>query len=404
MKICFLGGARYSKPLDKTTEKKFSVLKPLGEIFVIGFSQGLRPQRFTEHAHFYLLSKLPLPILRYAEVFIVGPCVILWLIVRRGVQVLVAQSPYEGFAAAWAKKVAGWLGRKVVLVVESHGDFAESLFLQRHVPLPRLYRFLMRRVAYFTLRQADLLRAISYVTKRQLEHYAAGKPIGQFPAWTDIEVFLQAGSDGGSRPTQNILYAGVLISLKGVHCLVKAFSCIAADFPQARLIIVGREEDKIYATDLRTRIRQANLNERTQFTGEVSQLELAEWMRQACVLVLPSFSEGLGRVVIEAMATGIPVIGSRVGGVPEIVRDGATGFLVPPGDEEALSERLRWILMHSNEAQQMGRCARVFAEHFFSSEAYVQSYRQIFEAAHTLLCEPDLFHAHSTFQSRDRQR
>src|SRR2546428_3519767 len=259
-RVCFLGGARYSQPLDKTTEKKFSVLKLLGELFVIGFSQDLRPRRFIEHAHFYLLSKLPLPLLRHVEMFIVGPWVILWLIVRHGIQVLVAQSPYEGFAAAWAKRVAGWFGRKVVLVVESHGDFEKSLFLQRHVPLPRLYLFLMRRVAYFTLKQADLLRAISHVTKRQLEQYVAGKSIYQFPTWTDIEIFLQAGShDGGYRSMQNILYAGVLTSLKGVHCLVKAFSCIASDFPQARLIIIGREEDKSYAADLKMQIGQTGL-------------------------------------------------------------------------------------------------------------------------------------------------
>ena len=136
--ICFIGGTRYSKPLNATAEKKFRALKSLGELFVIGFSQDLRLRRFTEHANFYLLPKIPIPVLRYAEMFILGPLLACWLIFRRRIQVLVAQSPYEGFAAALAKKIAGWLGRKVVLVVENHGDFEESLFLYRRIRLQRL--------------------------------------------------------------------------------------------------------------------------------------------------------------------------------------------------------------------------------------------------------------------------
>ena len=108
-------------------------------------------------------------------------------------------------------------------------------------------------------------------------------------------------------------------------------------------------------------------------------------MRNACVFVLPSTSEGLGRVIIEAMATGLPVIGSRVGGIPEMVKNGTTGFLVSPGDVAALAERLRWVLEHPKEAQEMGSHARTLAERFFSTTAYVQGYQHIFAAARAVL-------------------
>src|SRR5919109_2427470 len=140
IKVCFLGAARYSRPLDETTEKKFRAISSLGEAFVVGFSLDLRPRRFTEHAHFYLLPQLPLPFLRYVEMFLLGPLVTCWLIFARGVQVLVAQSPYEGFAAAIAKRIAGWLGHRVRLVVENHGDFQESLFLYRRIVLQKIVR------------------------------------------------------------------------------------------------------------------------------------------------------------------------------------------------------------------------------------------------------------------------
>ena len=103
------------------------------------------------------------------------------------------------------------------------------------------------------------------------------------------------------------------------------------------------------------------------------------------MFVLPPYSEGLGRVVFEAMATGTAVIGSQVGGIPEIVEDGVTGFLVQPGDETRLAERLRWILEHPDEAQEMGHRARAFAESFFSTGRYIKGYRQIFDVVQLLI-------------------
>ncbi|CEP68824.1 Glycosyl transferase, family 1 [Moorella glycerini] len=385
MKVCFLGGARYGRPLDSTSEKKFKALEALGDVFVIGFSHDGRPRRFSQHAYFYLLPTLPLPVLRYLEMLVIGPVLALWLIFRRGVRVLVAQSPYEGFAAALAKRLARVAGRRVALVVENHGDFEESLFMQRRILLPGLYRFLMGAVAGYALNNADLLRAVSFSTKRQLERWTSGKPIHQFMAWTDIEAFFQSRGSHDEGGIREILYAGMLTPLKGVHHLVNAFSCLARDFPQVRLTIVGREEYRGYAENLRRQVRQLGLEGRVQFVGQVPQAELAVWMSRAFVFVLPSLSEGLGRVVVEAMATGRPVIGSNVGGIPEMVQDGITGFLVPPGDEAALAEKLRWLLEHPVEAGEMGGRARTFAEHFFSTEAYVENYKQILKTARSLL-------------------
>jgi len=383
-KVCFIGGARYSQPLDRTSEKKWRLLSELGEMFVIGFSQDLRPRRFTQHAHFYLLPKFPLPVLRYLAMFTVGPALTLWLILKQGVRILVAQSPYEGFAAAVAKVLARLVGFQVVLIVENHGDFEVSLFLQRRVRCQNLYRWLMRRTARFALQHADLLRAISDSTRKQLETWSPGKPIVQFPTWTDIEVFLKAGEGDGTREPV-ILFAGVLTPLKGVHHLLHAFAKVAQEFPEVRLEIVGRDENPEYAEELRQEVFRLRLNGRVSFVGEVPQVELANQMHRSRVFVLPSLSEGLGRVVVEAMATGTPVIGSHVDGIPEIVQEGLTGFLVPPGDEEALAERLRWVLKHPQEAKAMGHRAREFARSFFSPEVYLAGYRRLFEMAEEVL-------------------
>ncbi len=386
-RVLFLGGARYAFPLDPTSKKKFQMLREVGEIYVIGLTPGKRPLRFTQHAHFYLFPASPPPLVRYGLIFFGGPFLALWVILRHSVNILVAQSPYEGFAAAWAKVMAGWAGRRVSLVIESHGDFEANLFLQRKVRAPRLYRWLMPRVARFAFRHADVLRAVSYATRAQLEQWAPGKPLIQFPAWTDSEVFFHAGANREEIQKKLILYAGVLVPGKGVHHLIRAFHRVHMDFPEADLMIVGREANGDYARTLRKEVQGWGLHGRVRFLGEVSQAELARWMAQALVFVLPSLSEALGRVVFEAMLAGAPVIGSRVGGIPEMVQDGMTGFLVPPGDEDALADRLRWMLSHPEEAKAMGQRARAFARRFFSSEAYLRGYQRVFELAWRALKE-----------------
>jgi glycosyltransferase involved in cell wall biosynthesis len=388
-RFCFIGGARYSCPLDPTSEKKFHALKALGEIYVIGFSKNLWPRQYNQHAHFYLMPNLPVSILRYLQVFLFGPVIVCWLVVWRRVNVVVAQSPYEGLAGALAKKIAGWLGYRVCLVVENHGDFEESVFLQRRVAFSGLYRFLMYRVARFSLRHADLLRAISTSTREQLERWVSEKSITQFPTWTDIDAFLQADVEPDRGSAQDIVYVGVLIPRKGVHHLIAAFADVAADFPGARLVIVGNDDNKNYAAGLRQQVKVSGLEGRVLFMGAMAQAKLAVRMGNSRVCVLPSVSEALGRVVIEAMATYTPVIGSSVGGIPDMVKDGESGFLVPPGDERALAEKIRWVLDHPEEAQVMGYKGRAFVEQFFSTEAYVLGYRKIFNASRILMMRED---------------
>jgi glycosyltransferase involved in cell wall biosynthesis len=379
--VCFLAGARYGRPLDPTSEKKYRALKRVARLFIIGFSKTWRPCRFAEHAEFYLLPRLPMHWLRYVELLTLGPLIALWLVLRRDVRILVAQSPYEGFAGTAVKRIAGWLGVPVALIVEDHGDFEEGLFLQRRVLFPRVYRFLMRRTAASSLRAADIFRTVSEYTTRQILRRASGKPVHQFLAWTDIDVFLDGAGQTRIAQADDIVYAGVLIPLKGIHHLLNAFRRISTDFPRARLVVIGRAEHKEYSAELKTKAQELGLGDRVVFTGEIPQAELAARMRGAKVFVLPSYSEGLPRVIVEAMVAGLPVIASRVGGIPEILQEGVHGFLTKPGDEPMLADRLRWMLEHENEAREMGRRARQTGEQLFSTEGYVRDYERMFQDA-----------------------
>src|SRR5437773_1364291 len=379
MKICFLGGARYNQPLDATSAKKFRMLNTLGDLFIIGFSNEFKPRIFKEHAQFYLLPNMPFPALRYVELVVLGQMLTFWLIVRHQIQVVVAQSPYEGFVAALTIKLARWCRCRAALVVEVHGDFEQSLCQYRKRRFRSLYRFLMRYAAHYSLERADVLRAISNSTTEQVRRWAPQKTIISFPTWTDIETFFRSGANRGNDFPNAILFVGMVTPLKGIHYLINAFSFIAEEFRRSQLLIIGKEENVRYAEDLRQQIRKLGLENRVRFIGHQSQAELAFQMSEAAVLVLPSTSEGLGRVIIEAMATATPAIGSDVGGIPELISDGVNGFLIAPGDEQALAEKLRWVFNNPDQTREMGRSARAFAKQTFSTENYLKGYRQIFQ-------------------------
>jgi glycosyltransferase involved in cell wall biosynthesis len=375
---------RYGYPLQPRVEKKYRLLTETRQFYVIGFSADSRPRVFDEHARFFLVPSGPGFGVRNLLMCTLKPLLVLWCVFRYNVRILVLSSPLE-FPAALAQMVARCFGKRLALVVEAHGDFEEVLFLHHRVPLPRLGRWLMKRILQLTLRQAHVVRGISDPVSDRLRDYAPGKPLFQFPAWTDIDLFFEAPSAPATGTHCDIVYAGRLTPVKGLHHLMAAFSQVSTQFPEARLVLVGKSVASQYTEDLKASVNRLGLNGRVRFTGEVSQAALADYVQRSCALVLPSLSEGLGRVIFEAMACGTPAIASDVGGIPELIEDQVTGFLVPPGDEDALAERLRWVLSHPEEARQMGERARVAAREIFSSEAYVRNYVELFEAAEQVL-------------------
>lgn len=378
--VCWIGNMRYAYPLSLTDDRKWRLLGGLGlRMYIIGFASGLKPRAFAHHARFYLLPELPAAPLRYLEFFLIVPLLALWLVFRRNISVIVATSPFEGAIGALVKNTARLFGRQVALVVESHGDFEVAVFQQRRVRFAGLYKRVMSRLARYGLRHADVLRAVSGSTRQQLQAWTSGKkPLHQFMTWSDFGTFAGLQRALPLSETQAVLYAGTLIPRKGVHILIEAFARAADD--QAELWLVGKAENREYADQLTALVERCGLTGRVQFIGAVAQAELAAYMGRARTLVLVSQSEGLPRVVIEAMMTGLIVIASRVSGNPEVIEDGSTGYLVPPDDVEALAAVLRQVLRDPH-ADDIGARARAFARQFFSESAYVEGYQRLLSQA-----------------------
>ena len=376
--VCWLSSARYSQPLDKTSARKWQLLAGLPgyDIGVIGFADSLRPRRFREQARFWLLPQASLSLLRHVTYFALAPIVLGMLALGGQADIIVAQSPFEGAVGAFVKRLP-MPGRRPRLIVENHNHFEIDLFLQRRVPLPGVYRALMMACARYAFRHADALRVISSSTAERARHFAPLLPQVRFMTFSDTDIFASTPRRIPVQEAVDIVFAGVLTPGKGVHHLLNAFARL--EHPRARLQLVGGAKNADYAAQLRAQAAKLGIAERVDFIGAVSQNELAQHFASARVMALPSLSEGLGRVVVEAMLLGAPVIGSRVGGIPDLIDDGFTGLLVEPGDEDDLLRALQEI--YALDVAAMGARARDFALDFFSPQAYAAGYQELFELA-----------------------
>jgi glycosyltransferase involved in cell wall biosynthesis len=122
--------------------------------------------------------------------------------------------------------------------------------------------------------------------------------------------------------------------------------------------------------------RRKGLAEKIVFTG--FRREVAPLISMFDLAVLPSFFEGMGRVLLEAMAMGIPVIGSNVGGIPDLVRHGSEGLLVPPGDPSVLASAIRSLIHQPRRAKQMGRAGVRRVTETFSAQKMVREIEQVY--------------------------
>jgi glycosyltransferase involved in cell wall biosynthesis len=180
--------------------------------------------------------------------------------------------------------------------------------------------------------------------------------------------------------TLNVLFLGEVGPRKGVFDLLKAMDNPKLRGSKIKLWVAGAEErdgDFKRAQKLSEKLRIGAV---CKIFGTVIGQYKIDLLRHADVFVLPSYNEGLPIAILEAMASSLPIISTTVGGIPEIVRDGFNGYLIKPGDIEALADRLSHFLTNHKIAQEMGRNSRSIAEAELDVEGYVDRLLTIYES------------------------
>jgi glycosyltransferase involved in cell wall biosynthesis len=174
------------------------------------------------------------------------------------------------------------------------------------------------------------------------------------------------------RP-RTIAMVACLREEKRVDVLLDAAPLILARHPEAEIVIVG---DGACRAELETRARTNHVADRVRFLGHRDDVPAV--LANADIFVLPSRSEAFPNAIVEAMMSGLPVVASSVGGIPELVEDGRTGRLVPPGDVAQLAAAIIDILDHPDRATQMGQTARGRIEERYSFDRMVHQFEALY--------------------------
>ncbi|MCA1962014.1 MAG: glycosyltransferase [Desulfomonile sp.] len=252
---------------------------------------------------------------------------------------------------------ANWLGAGIIgavaslltgkpLVVSFRGDDG---YLARD-------RFVWRVFTKWVERRASVIAPVSGELVRILVELGVPETKCRLPRFgVDTETFHPPAEKKLRREHPTVLFVGSLIPRKGLHDLLEALAC--PDLARTTLVVVGDGYDRSRLVEMADRL---GLSVRIEWKGTLAPGEVACEMRSADILCLPSSMEGRPNVVNEAMASGLPVIATRIGGIPDMVEEGKTALLHEPGDVQGLRQCLV-ALVHDPEARaQMGRAGHEF--------------------------------------------
>ncbi len=337
-RVLWVGRTRYRLPLGESLARKWDALAEQFRIRVLASSadggagdETFRLRRSRSGATFY--ATLPFAVARELRRF--RPDAVL------------AESPYEGFMVLIARLVAR---RRPRLVVDVHGDWRTATRLYGS-PRRRLLAPVADRVATFAVRQADAVRTISNDTTRLVRELGR-EPAATFVGFSDLELFVRDPVQPlPERP--RAIFVGVLERYKNVEGLAAAWRRAAPRVPEATLHVVGRGTQTEVIEQL---VR--DVPAQTRWDEWLDPTDLVRALDASTVLVLPSPSEGLGRVVVEALLRGRPVVGANTAGIPDVIRDGENGLLVDPGSPDELAAALVRLLSDRDEAARLAASAR----------------------------------------------
>ena len=334
-RVLFVGRGRLTLPLPPWLQRKWDALSGVFDLRVLNAGTGSGDPRFTflPNGAVAFYARLPFEVARSLRAF--------------PADVIVASDPYVGAAAHLGRALARSQAR---LVVEVHGD-PRTLTRAYGLPARRLVALPADAVARSGIRHADATRALSAFTSSLVEAVTGQPATVCFPTYSDLSAFR----DPPLVPVPDaprVVFVGALETYKNVDGLADAWRRVAREHPGAILSVVGRGS--------RHRVIErlvADLPLQVEYHAELAPDAVVAQVDAARALVLPSYPEGLGRVVLEAFARGRMVVATGGGGIPDMATDGVDAILIPRADTDALVIALGRVLEDKELAVRLGAAA-----------------------------------------------
>ena len=343
-RVLFVSRERIRLPLEGAQQRKWTALAAVVDHRVLAAAPAGAP---TGDERFHLVGPARPRSLDGALYYVLLP----WRIARE----LRAFRPDAALVQGVHETVAFLLARRLArsrakVILDVQGDWHEATRLYGS-PLRRLLNPLNDALAPLAVRHADAVRTVSTQTTGLVTALGVA-PAATFPSYVDAEAFLECPpAPLSERP--RAVFVGVLERYKAFDTLVDAWRHAAPRVPDAVLHVVGEGTMRDRAERL-----VAGLPAQTEWSPRLTAEEVSAAMDAAWLVCLPSRSEGLPRVALEAACRGRAIVGGNRAGIPDVVHDEENGLLVDPDDAAALTEALVRILSDRAYAERLGGAAR----------------------------------------------
>ena len=285
--------------------------------------------------------------------------------------------------AAALGRVAAKFARVPIIIYTAHGFyFHELMSLWRRRLIIWVEKFLGKCCTdmLFTQSAEDLQTAIheKIITPDSAIWISNGVDLRVFNILTKRDLREELGLRFKDKV---VGFIGRLVREKGIEDLLEAMGQVAKEIPEVKLLVVGdtleSDRDRQATERLYQLIQRNNLEDRIKFTG--FREDIPELLSIMDLFVLPSYREGMPRTILEAMATGKPVVATNIRGCREEVVDGVTGLLVPVKDPEALAQAIVKVLSDGKLAQQMGQAGRKRVEKEFDERLVLERQLKVYK-------------------------
>ena len=350
------------------SELAMGLAKKAHEIHIVSYAPPFRLRSFHQNVFIHEVGIVSYPLLKYPPYALGVATLLVDLVEQYGVELIHAHYAVPHAASAYlAKQVLS--SRSIKTITTLHGTDITLVGADQS----------FRRVIKFAIEESDGVTAVSdYLKKRTVEEFDIEREIRVIHNFIDTSRY-EKSPDDCLRNTftpegeKVLIHASNFRSVKRVGDVVRIFEKVRGKIP-SKLILIGEGPERLFIQQL---VKELKLNDEVYFLGAQDDTETL--FLCADLFLLPSEQESFGLAALEAMACGVPVIGSETGGLSEVVTDGETGYLSPIGDIHSMSARAIQLLGNPKQHDLFKAQARKRAFHNFNADRIIPQYESFYE-------------------------